>query len=106
MDPGPVTPFRLDVWPTPEQERSGAAPIGAIEVGPDGARLVGLADPVLQAAVAAIAAEPHLPLAERRPLEGGGRAVGLRRLAPGDADYPQAFAEAVGRRTAYQAFPG
>ena len=102
-EPGPIL---IDVWATHEQERSGAAPIGAIALGPDGARLVGFTDAALAAVVAAIAAEPHLPLPVRRTLSTGGRFVDVRRIAPADPDYPRAFAHALGRRTHFHASGG
>lgn len=74
-------------------------PVAELELHPGGVR-VESRDPRLAALVAELQAAPHLPLTVRRDV-GGARHVSCRRLTPGDADYWQALAEAITRRTGY-----
>lgn len=94
---------RLTIWPREERSRDPGRAVAVLELSAAGARILSGGDAALAALVRELAAEPHLPLAARRPLPGGGRAVGVHRPRPGDVDYPRAFADALARRTAYLA---
>lgn len=60
-------------------------------------------DPGLLTTLGELLAAPQLPVAVRTPVPGGGRAVGVQHVRPGDADYALALAEAIARRTGHTA---